>query len=178
MAIEITCAHCGAKSRKAAGAVNRAAKIGAPLYCDRVCYGLAHRRDVPMTKAQLVERKRLYDAEYRARNRERLKAEKAGYYQRTRDPERERERRKANMPRHIEYCRRPEYRAYKARYDAELRASEYGPFADAYRTLLELEKEIRARATKYERLKAKGYYTRNAQQRRRQLWQLMQSVRI
>lgn len=178
MAKEITCAHCGAKSQKDTGAVNRAAKIGAPIYCNRVCYGLAHRRKVPVTKAQLVERKRLYDAARRVRLRDRLKAEKSAYYQRTRDPEREREIRKANMPRHLAYCRRPEYRAKKAEYDIRLRAAEYGPYAEAYRTLLELEKELRARATGYERRKAKGYYTRNAQARRRQLWQLMQSVRI
>lgn len=178
MRIAITCDHCGKRSAKERRDVNRARKIGAGLYCNRACFGLAHRRKVPVTKAQLVERKRLYDAERRARLRERLKAEKAAYYQRTRDPERERIKRKENMPRHVEYCRRPEYRTKKAEYDASVRASEYGEFADAYRTLLELEKEIRARATKYERLKAKGYYTRNAQQRRRQLWQLMQSIRI
>jgi hypothetical protein len=178
MSIEITCAQCGTKSRKAVGAVNRAAKIGAPLYCDRVCYGLARRRAVPVTKAQLVERKRLYDMEYRRKNLARITAQKATHYQATRDPERERAIRKANMPRHIEYCRRPVYRAKKAEYDAKVRAAEYGAFAEAYRLLLYLEREIRSRATSYERLKAKGYYTRNAQQRRRQLWQLMQSIRI
>lgn len=115
-------------------------------------------------------RKSDYDARRRIEKGAELRAQKRDYYQRTRNPEKERERRQAGMARHVEYCRRPEYKAAKADYDSARRAQEYGPYADAYLLLLDLEREIRSRATSYERRKARGYYTRDAQQRRRQLW--------
>ena len=60
----------------------------------------------------------------------------------------------------------------KSDYDKQHRASEYGEFADTYLLLLEVEREIRSRATHYERRVANGYYTRSAQARRRALCQL------
>lgn len=39
--------------------------------------------------------------------------------------------------------------------------------------LLDLEREIRSRATKYERYVARGYFTRSAQERRRELWRAL-----
>ena len=75
------------------------------------------------------------------------------------------------MPAHVEYCRGPEYRAKKSEYDRQYRAEEYGEFAETYLLLLEVEKEIRSRATHYERRVANGYYTRSAQARRRAIWQ-------
>lgn len=161
------CQYCGAVVKQSQSSIRRAIREGKPLYCNRVCSGMARR--VP--SGQKKEAKRVYDARRRAEHAAEISAWKAAYYQRTRDPAKERERRRANMGRHVEYCRRPEYVAYKADYDRQLRADEYGDFAEAYLLLLDLEREIRSRSTGYERRKARGYYTRTAQQRRRELWQ-------
>lgn len=40
---EIECAHCGERSIKQSGHVNRSRKIGAPVYCGRTCSSLARR---------------------------------------------------------------------------------------------------------------------------------------
>jgi hypothetical protein len=167
------CAHCGVAADRKAGHVNRALKLGARLYCGRVCSGLARRNQTPPSDAERRAAKSAYDREYRERNLEKRRQQKAEYYQRTRDPEKEREVRKARMPQHVEYCRRPEYKAWKADYDRQRSAAEYGPFAESYRLLLDLEREIRSRATKYERYVARGYFTRSAQERRRELWRAL-----
>lgn len=158
---------CGAVVQQSQGSINRAIRLGKPIYCDRVCAGLARR--VPPD--QKKESKRLYDAQRRTELTSEISVKKAEYYRRTRDPAKERGRRQAGMGRHVEYCRQPEYVAYKTKYDRERRAKEYGEFADAYLLLLDLEREVRSQASGYERRKARGYYTRSAQQRRRELWQ-------
>ena len=161
------CQHCGGVVKQRQSAINRAIREGKPLYCNRTCAGLAHR--VP--PEQKKEQKRAYDAQRRIELADELRVKKAAYYQRTRNPSKERLHRLANRDRHAEYCRQPAYRAYKKDYDRQHRAEEYGEYAEAYLLLLDLEREIRSRATRYERYKARGYYTRAAQQRRRELWQ-------
>lgn len=163
MLASIICAHCHKPSLKERGDINRARKAGLALYCNRVCAGLA-RRD-GKTKAQRVEEKRLYDIEYRRKNRAILKAKKAAAYQQNRDPEKERAYRKAHMGRHLEYCRRPEYRAYKKEYDKYYRAKEFGPFAEAYMLTIDLNREIKGRMTNEQIAHANG--TQNKTQRRR-----------
>jgi hypothetical protein len=167
MTATVFCQHCGAVVRQSQSAINRAIRDGKPLYCNRTCAGLARR--VPPDRKKKA--KRAYDAQRRVEKAAEIRAKKAAYYQRTRDPAKERERRLQRMDRHVEYCRRPEYVAYKADYDRQYRAEEYGEYAEAYLLLLDLEREIRSRASSYERRKARGYYTRAAQQRRRELWQ-------
>jgi hypothetical protein len=152
--------------QQARSAINRAIREGKPLYCDRACAGMARRISTDQKKRQ----KALYDARRRTEKAAEISFQKQEYYQCTRNPEKERERRRANRGRHAEYCRQPEYKAYKQDYDLHRRAEEYGPYADSYLLLLDLEREIRSRATSYERRKARGYYTRAAQQRRRELW--------
>lgn len=165
-AARVHCHYCGVVVQQSQSSINRAVRQGKPIYCDRECAGMARR--VPLSEKK--EAKRLYDAQRRTEKAAEISAKKRDYYQRTRDPEKERVRGQAGMARHVEYCRRPEYVASKAAYDLERRAKEYGPYADAYLLLLDLEREIRSRATSYERRKARGYYTRAAQQRRRDLW--------
>jgi hypothetical protein len=166
-------AYCNAIVPQSQSSIRRAQREDKPLYCNRVCSGMA-RRD-HRTPDQKKEAKRGYDAQRRAEKAAEISVRKAAYYQRTRDPVKERARRAANMDRHVELCRRPEYRDYKSDYDREYRAREYGEYAEAYLLLLDLEREIRSRATWYERRKAKGYYTRSAQQRRRELWQTIKN---
>jgi hypothetical protein len=84
-----------------------------------------------------------YDREYRKRNREKLKIEKALWFQRTYDPAKAAVERKKRMPSHIEYCRQPKYVAWKKKYDLAWYASKFGPFAEAWLLLRELKAEIK-----------------------------------
>lgn len=146
---QVICAHCSDPTMLETGAINRARKAGLPLYCSRVCFGLAHRHW--KTKAQLVAEKAAYDEKYRADNAERLRVEKAAYFQATYDKEKAREVRAKRMPYHVEYCRCPEYRKWKKEYDkGHLAKKQYGEFAEAAIILNELEKEILDKATRYE----------------------------
>lgn len=102
------------------------------------------------TKAQKVAEKRLYDMAYRAKNRAMLKAKKAAYFQRTYDPVKAAKVRKKRMHLHVEYCRQPRYKAWKRSYDQKRRDSEYGPFAEAARLAINLNREIKGRMSNYE----------------------------
>lgn len=147
--MQVCCAQCGTLCDKPSGAVNRAREIGAPLYCNRTCAGLARRKH--KTAAQKVEEKRLYDAEYRIKNATALKAKKAEYFQRTYDPATAAIERKKRMPHHVEYCRRPEYKAWKREYDAKYKAkADYGEFWEAAILATEIDREVVSRITKEE----------------------------
>lgn len=147
--MKIKCAHCGKRCDKPAGAVNRSLAAGMRLFCDRRCSGLAKRQH--KTKAQRVAEKAAYDAKYRRKNFERIKAGKREHFRRTYDPVKAAIERKKTMKRHVEYCRRPEYKQWKRWYDAEYRAKEYGEFAEAYKTVVDLNREIKKRIKSYEK---------------------------
>lgn len=135
-----TCCHCNKPvARKSRGK---------RLFCDRKCFGLDRRKH--KTKAQKVAEKRLYDMAYREKNRSTLKAKKRDYFQRTYDPRKAAVERKKRMHLHVAYCRQPRYKAWKRRYDEKYRAREYGPFADAYLLAVNLNREIKSKATNYE----------------------------
>jgi len=144
----VYCANCCEPVEKRAIDVTRAAKIGARLFCSLAC--VAMQRRVGKTKAQKVAEKRLYDMAYREKNMAMLKAKKRAYFERTYDPRKAAVERKARMHLHVAYCRQPRYKAWKRQYDMKLRASEYGPFADAYLLAIKLNREIKSKATNYE----------------------------
>ncbi len=141
------------------------------IYCGKRCTGLARR--VPSTKAQRRANKAAYDKAYREATAEKRKANHAEWFRRTYSYEKGKAARRARREEHRRYIAAynadPANKAAKQAYDLALRAAEYGPFADAWRILLDLEREIRRMVPdKYERLKARGYYDReNAQRRRR-----------
>lgn len=131
MLIEITCPQCGTVALKRASEVNRARRNGNNLYCGKKCAGLGRRTNKSFE--QKKAEKRLYDMEYRRKNRALLKAKKAAYFQRTYDPAKAAIERKKRMPKHVEYCRRPEYRAWKREYDRQYRAKKYfGEFWECF----------------------------------------------
>lgn len=142
------CHHCRKPHHQPPNQVNRAMREGLRLFCGRRCAGLARRKH--KTKAQKVAEKRLYDAAYRVKNRDRLKLEKQAYFQRTYDPVKAAKERKKRMHLHVAYCRQPAYKLKKRAYDMKRRDSEYGPFADAARLAIELTREILTRSTRYE----------------------------
>lgn len=161
----ITCPQCQREVDKPVGAVNRAAKLGAPIYCGKPCSGLARR--IYKAKTQKVAEKKLYDEEYRRKNRERLKAEKAAHFRRTYDPVKAAIERKANMAKHVAYCQRPEYKQWKQQYDQQFRARKmFGPFAESFLLLQEIEKEIASRMSRYDIYMANGTINKWLKRRR------------
>lgn len=151
----ITCPQCGCKTEKASGVVNRSRRLGWPVYCGRTCAGLAHRTN--KSDAEKRAAKAEYDRKYRAAGGEELLAKKRSAYRDRleRDPEGLRAAQKSlrtlRRTAHAEYCRQPEYRAKKKTYDRQHRAHRfYGPFADAFLALQDLETEIAVRASRYE----------------------------
>ncbi len=163
--MQITCAHCGKETEKLAGEVNRARKAGLSIYCDRVCSGLGRRKH--KSKAEKVEEKRLYDMEYRRKNRAMLKAKKAAYFQATYDPEIARVERRKREAFHAEYCRRPEYREWKREYDRRYRAEkEYGEFADCFLLIMDIRAECLSQSSDYEIRHAKGRVAMTQQRKR------------
>ena len=162
------CAQCGKECDKPTGHVNRARERGLNLYCGRVCSGLGRRRKVQPTKDELIERKRLYDIEYRAKNLARIKADKAAYYAANHDRDKEQEYRQRTMARHVEYCRRPEYRAYKQQYDRQYRArQEYGEFWESFLLTQQIhEAAVEKAGGWYELALMKGTLNKAIQRRR------------
>ena len=164
--VAISCAQCGRQALKEAGGVNRARRQGMNLYCGRHCAGLSRRSEVEKTDDQKRAEKAAYDAEYRARNAEWIKARKAEHHTSTYDPVSAAVARKKRLPQHVEYCRRPEYRAYKKAYDLQRRADEYGGFAESYILLLAVDKEVNARMSDYDVRIANGTLNKRLKRRR------------
>jgi hypothetical protein len=163
--MKIRCPQCRKWSEVDRSAVIRAKKDGYRKFCGRKCSGLARRKYIPPEVKKA--RKRDYDVLYRAKNLARIKANKAAYYQRTRDPEKERIERKKRMPNHVEYCRRPQYRQWKQGYDLKYRAKRlFGPFAEAALVLRDVEMEIDRRMTWVERHQANGTLNKSTQRKR------------
>jgi hypothetical protein len=161
----VQCSGCGTDCEKSNGHINRAHKIGARLYCGKACAGRGRR--VERTVDQKKAEKRAYDQQYRATNIDRITREKAEYFQRTYDPVAAAVVRKANMPAHVEYCRRPEYVEWKRDYDAQYRAKkEYGEFWQCFLVVASIDKEVSERATKMEIAVANGTLNK-AQTRKR-----------
>lgn len=158
------CTHCGLYGLKQRGEINRAAKAGLSLYCDRTCSGRGRRKHI--SDAEKVSRKAEYDRQRRIDLADRLRVEKAAYFQRTYDPVKAAVERKAKMPRHVEYCRQPRYRKWKADYDKKyLARKQYGPFGEAAILLNQLETEVLSRASRLEISTTNG--TLNKKQSRR-----------
>ena len=145
----VTCAHCSAVSIKENAAVNRALKGGKKLFCGRKCFALSRRQN--KSDEQRKAEKAEYDRRYREKNREVLRAKKAAYFRKTYDPTEAAIYRKARMHKHVEYCRRPEYREKKKAYDRRRRAKlQFGDYDEAFLMLQDLEREVLSRQSRYE----------------------------
>lgn len=168
----IVCPVCQCQCPRGINEVNRAKRQGYNIYCGRVCAGVGRRAN--KTDQQKKEEKRIYDAEYREKNKASLKKKKAAYYKENRNPQKEAEKRKKNMARHIEYCRTPSYRKYKKQYDESYRAKKhYGEFWEVSLALNRLSQEVRDRMDFTELAKAKG--TLNKHQTRRREYERLNS---
>jgi hypothetical protein len=162
--MKVRCDHCGKPTEKEPGHVNRSRKLGMKLFCGFRCFGLSRRKH--KTKAQKIEEKRLYDVEYRRKNLAKIKANKKAYFQRTYDPVKAAVERKKRAKFHAEYCRRPSYRLWKREYDRRRRDGMYGAFAEAARLTIELNREIKERATNEQIKIANGTWSKPQHRRR------------
>jgi predicted nucleic acid-binding Zn-ribbon protein len=144
---KINCPSCGKNAFRSVSAINRAKKDGLKIYCSLKCSAIGRRKDNPKTpnnpkwKAMKAE----YDRNRRKEKDEELKAQKKAAYAiwGPKHREEERQKRKENMPKHVEYCRQPEYKEKKKDYDRKVRVEQYGEFAESYELLEELVKEIK-----------------------------------
>lgn len=170
--IEATCPQCGGLFRAKPSRANRATKIAAPLYCGRICAGLARRLKNPPSTEQRRAAKSAYDAKRRnGPQRTQILAKKRDHYYANHDriTAEQAVYRAAHMDRHVEYCRQPEYRIKKSEYDRNRRAEiQFGDFSEAALLLADIDREISDRASKYEIYLTNGTINK-AQQRRRAL---------
>lgn len=143
------CGYCRKKFDRNASAVGRAVRGGAKVYCNKSCAGLGRRKN--KNDAQKKAEKRLYDIAYREKNSAALKIKKAARFQRDYDPVAAAVKRKETMPRHIGYCRKPEYKKWKKKYDEHYSAKKkFGEFYESFLLLKKIDEEIASRASKYE----------------------------
>lgn len=163
--INCICPQCSCEFTAPPSAVNRAARNGAPKYCGRVCAGLGRRKEKTLDQKRLEKFE--YDKARRENLRDRLKAEKAIYYQRTKDPVKQAAIRKKRMPKHIEYCRRPEYVAWKHEYDkVYLAKKEHGEFWESAILALEIRRKCLELADDTEIRRQKGTLNKKQQRKR------------
>lgn len=163
--VKVTCKQCGSEIEKFIGHVNRANKMGMGLFCNRTCFGLNRRKSIEEKKAvKAAYDKKIYNTPERQDARKR-------YFKKSyeNNPEKYRAIRKAKYPKHLEYLRTPEYKAWKKEYDRNyLAKKDYGAFAEAAILLKELEEyllTIRPDGIKFQ------MGITNKTQKRKRLWQ-------
>lgn len=122
-------------------------------FCSLQCSGKSRR--IPRTKAERVERKRLYDIEYRERLGESRKAAKRAYYQANREKilakwREQYPQKKRYMRRYLKTYWTPEKKAEKTEYDKWFRAKKYGEYAECQYLTVLLNKEVKSRLSNYE----------------------------
>ena len=115
------------------------------------------------------EQKRLYDIEYRKKNKNKIKSKKSKYYYNNIDiiKPKNKKYRDTHKQEHLEYCQTKKYRRYKKNYDEIHRAKvRYGEFWECMIICNKLEKKIRKLIPdKYERLKMRGIIEKNIKKR-------------
>jgi hypothetical protein len=171
--IKFKCDYCGKTTEKERGHYNRARRLGLGCYCDRKCAGLGRREySSPQEKKDIIA---TYDAFIREFNKdedpELEYLQRAVYFQwdYQRHPEKYRKIRQERMSAHVEYCRQPEYREYKKKYDEQYCAKKnYGEYWEAAIVLKQLENIIPHRLAD----KEKKIYKKSTTKRKR-LWQKM-----
>jgi len=148
--VEFNCYWCGEKSLKATGHANISLALGGKIHCSRKCGGLSRRT----TDADKKEKKRLYDLQYRKDNFEKIRKRHQDYFKKdyAANPEKYRAIRKAKAQEHLEYCRTPEYRAWKREYDQKHVAKrDHGEFWESALLIKQIENQYNNTAVKQEK---------------------------
>ena len=104
------------------------------------------------------ELKRLYDIEYRRKNKKKIEEKKSAYYQTEAGKATAKRNRVRMASRHAEYCRTLKYKKYKRNYDTiHLAIKRYGEYWECMILVEKIHKEIlKLVPDKYERDKIKG----------------------
>lgn len=157
------CHYCNKEIHKHPSSVNRAVKMGLNLYCNRKCSGLGRRKEksIDQKKADKAE----YDRQYREKNSSKIREKKKAYEASERGRAMQKRNREKFKKFHLEYCRTPEYRAWKKKYDHSYKYKlAYGEFHEAAELLYKLEYEIDKRLTRQEN------NLHNKSQKRKRTW--------
>lgn len=168
--MEVKCSYCSKKTEKSTGHYNRATKLGAKLYCSQKCFGLDRRADESIEDKRRI--KYFYDAFLHLADPEKKRKAAADYFKKdyAANPEKYKKWRRERQARHSEYCRQPEYKSYKHKYDVERHHKNmYGEFWEASILLNELEKNIDNREAK----KSTGLICKS--QKRKRQWRKIQA---
>jgi len=148
------CQHCGAKFEAKQSYINYGRE---PKWCHRRCFGLSRRKN--RTVAERKELKRLYDIEYRNKNRARLLLEKKEWYRAAKERVKARMKLIRKTPAYkrkmkaylAEYWKRPGLKAEKKDYDRKFRAKKkFGAFWEAHYLTMLIKDEVRSRMSAYE----------------------------
>lgn len=134
------------------GEYNRAMNAKGNIYCSKYCSGVARKgnKSIEQKKAE----KKAYDEKYRREKQSIIKERKKEYFKKTYDPVKAAIDRKKKMPKHVEYCRQPKYKAYKKQYDRTYRAKLiYGEFYEAAIIVNEIDTITDSRETFREKKK-------------------------
>jgi len=174
--ISLVCEHCGKQfeRRKAEHDYRIKKGITSRVMCSMKCSGQARKDN------RTIEQKRADKAAYDREHRKKPEV-KAKHLERAKafwKSDAGKAKRKARLPLHLEYCRRPEYKEKKKEYDQQYRAEKmYGSeFAEAYLTLLRLDQEIGERMSNHEIRLINDTY--NKKQRRRKDYERTNSYEL
>jgi hypothetical protein len=159
----MNCNYCGKELIKTTSAINRALKINALLYCNRMCSGLGRQLHRPLEEKK--KQKADYDKQYRKNNANKIKLSKHNYYKETYDPLKASIDRKKNANKHLEYCRQPKYKTYKQEYDKKYLAKKlFGEYWESALLIRDIEKE-------YDQQQVRQLNNlHNKSQKRKRLW--------
>lgn len=174
--ISLICPVCKKQYEKSTGHYNRAVKLNAKMYCSKSCFSVGRKLEFDKhlkTPEQLKAEKSEYDKKYREKNLEAIKQRKKEAFQKDykANPEKYRLERQRRMKSHVEYCRQPEYKAYKKEYDHRYRLElRYGEFWEAASVLVALNNELDSK-----QIKIDNGIINKSRKRKRQWKTLMQN---
>lgn len=147
--MKIICPHCKHESERKTGYVNRAKKLGVPIYCTKKCSALA--RMIFRTDEEKKRIKSEYDKKHRKEYSAELKKKKAIAFQidYKNNPEKYRLERIKRKEEHKKYIQTPKYKKWKKEYDHEYKMKlKYGEFWECGSVLVKLNEELDSREIK------------------------------
>lgn len=159
----VNCGNCNKEIFKSTGHFNRSVKLGMGFYCDHKCHQATRKTSIEDKKAV----KRSYDQALRSQPW--YKEYKRSCWKKNYDPIKAAEYRQKRMAYHIEYCRQPEYVAWKKQYDQKHNAqSNYGEYAECAILIEKINNTLIKMADKAELRTIQG--TNNKSKRRKKQW--------
>lgn len=145
----IECFLCGRWHEKENGHINRSMRIGAPVFCSKLCKSQIRNlqsKRCRKSKQQLMVEKRQYDVTYRQKNKEKIATRKKKYHLKSYNKEKEALKRKTDKYRakHRKYLSTDKYKAWKHKYDRKYRCkNEYREFWEAASLLIDIDNKLK-----------------------------------